>query len=175
MAAGVPAEQVVSAAVQRFGRSENNNNLKEKLVQKCVESLSSIPGMGWCPLTLLDVSQLDNYYRQISLEKVMQNSDYDFPNAIYLNGLDAKGSIRTGKSTFYGVDYDDNSTADGIKYSREGYSYIPSIILYNVKEACKSMSSKSCEEISFPYEELRQKSPLNLWNDPNYGRLTNWP
>lgn len=72
---------------------------------------------AWCPLHLQDISQLDNYYRQLVLEKSF-TLGYDFPNAIYLDAVDVNGTIRTGTALFgYGITESSNHTITGYAYA----------------------------------------------------------
>ena len=73
----------------------------EKYETECAESFG-IPNMTkWCPDTLLQQSQLHNYYLQRDLEDAYQNikqgkDSWDFPNAFYLDAADTDGGIRVG-------------------------------------------------------------------------------
>eukprot|EP00299_Pterocystis_sp_00344_P008054 c2896_g1_i1.p1 GENE.c2896_g1_i1~~c2896_g1_i1.p1 ORF type:complete len:276 (-),score=54.65 c2896_g1_i1:97-924(-) len=63
--------------------------------KKCAE-LFNLPNMTrWCPPTLLDVSQLTNYYKQLTIDAAFENG-WDFPNAIYIDAIDVDGTIRIG-------------------------------------------------------------------------------
>jgi hypothetical protein len=151
--------------------------------------------MDWCPSTLLDVSQLDNYYHQQSLETAWQRcsfndarSDEDvpnnwgFPNAIYLNGLDRLGLIRTGTRVLWGERRTDGATAAGVENQESGYAYAATFIAYNIRRACSLSASatvsaptigdaSACAKLAEPFEALRAQAPLSLWRDDKYGRL----
>lgn len=141
MATGVPSAQMALAAELRFAR--NNDSMTEKVTQKCAAAFE-LPGFDWCPPTLLDISQLENYYKQFTLENTIQSalSAYNagtslshamrFPNAIYINGVDVDGAIRTGLTVLWGGNRD---TQDS--HSTTGYSYADSLILYNVLYSCQ--------------------------------------
>ena len=81
MATGVPSEQVIGALRLKWGPSDQD------VGKRCVEAFN-VPGLDWCPETLLEVACLENYYKQISLEEALMSPELDFPNAIYLNALD---------------------------------------------------------------------------------------
>ena len=49
----------------------------------------------WCPATLIESSQIINYYNQIVLADAIKGN-WTLPNAIYLDALDVGGVIRTG-------------------------------------------------------------------------------
>ena len=66
----------------------------------CEKAFDGFPQNGtvtWCPPTLVDIAQLENYYSQRTLQEAL-DQNWGFPNAIYINGLDWDGSIRTGKT-----------------------------------------------------------------------------
>ena len=73
----------------------------EKYEEEC-SSAFAIPNMTkWCPDTLMQQSQLHNYYLQRDLEEAYQNikagnSSWDFPHAFYLDAVDSDGGIRVG-------------------------------------------------------------------------------
>ena len=68
LATGVPGLQMALAAKLRFlpDRSDDAD------VLKCAGAFA-IPGLSWCPPTLLDIAQLENYYKQITLEQTIQS------------------------------------------------------------------------------------------------------
>jgi hypothetical protein len=89
----------------------------KKEATKACAKLYHIPNMsGWCPLTLMDQGLLANYYNQYTLEAAYQGmkaaangdgsgsagSKYEFPNAIYIDGIDAAGKLRTGPGQICG-------------------------------------------------------------------------
>ncbi len=153
----------------------------------CVKSLSQPPGMRWCPPTLLDVAQFDNYYRQLALERVhsagKDETLWDFPHAIYLNGVDREGTIRTGTTLLWGRERSEDQSKQGTSHATTAYAYAPSIVLYNIQKGCgdrdkeerERVSSPSCEKMAEPFHALRKKYPIQHWHDPVYGRLLHWP
>ena len=101
MASAVPPQQVIGAATWRF----TDNRPVDKVATKACTDSFHIPGMDeWCPQTLLDVSQLENYYKQLTLDQCYASlsAGWSFPNAIYLNGLMYGGQIRTGTQLPWG-------------------------------------------------------------------------
>ena len=42
----------------------------EMAIKNCAAAFN-IPGMNWCPETLLDIAQLENYYKQITLDEAI--------------------------------------------------------------------------------------------------------
>eukprot|EP01006_Ploeotia_vitrea_P054566 TRINITY_DN67901_c1_g2_i2.p2 TRINITY_DN67901_c1_g2~~TRINITY_DN67901_c1_g2_i2.p2 ORF type:complete len:444 (-),score=34.81 TRINITY_DN67901_c1_g2_i2:1231-2562(-) len=74
---------------------------KKKHERDCAASFK-IPGMtNWCPLLLLELSQLAQFYNQRTLEIGYQaikkgNFSWAFPNAIYTGAVDVNGTVRTG-------------------------------------------------------------------------------
>merc|ERR1711862_465223 len=95
LASSDPEAAVESRALLTFlpliGKSED--------IKKCAESYH-IAGMANCPMSLQETGQINNYYNQVVLEGVFQegqtNDAVDFPNAIYIDGVDIDGQIRTG-------------------------------------------------------------------------------
>jgi hypothetical protein len=208
MAIGVPTSQVLTAARERWGpREAVSSTSLARAVARCTADLSAPPGMDWCPPSLLDASQLDNYYHQQSLETAWQRCSFNdarpdedvpnnwgLPNAIYLNGLDRLGLIRTGTRVLWGERRTDGATAAGVENQESGYAYAATFIAYNIRRACSLSASASspidvrssasatvsastmgdvsaCAKLAEPYEALRAQAPLSLWRDDKYGRL----
>jgi hypothetical protein len=165
---------MVYAAKIHFLPSKSN----ETDVQNCA-SVFNIPGLDWCPETLLDISQLDNFYKQISLEDAINNPSAGFPNAIYLNGLDWEGTIRTGTNIPWGA----TRSGSDAEHANANYAYADTLILYNVRMVCSLdgvhynplISSSVCENMSSLLESRRLKHPMTRWDDPKYGRSSTWP
>jgi hypothetical protein len=151
--------------------------------------------MDWCPETLLDISQLDNYYNQQRLEEAYmwaESKRTGFPGAIYINAVMGDGSIRTGTSLPWGRTHTQGSTPEGLDSADSGYAYCPTLVAWNIKKACGLLSTTTttttttataatattsdseCEELVAIFEEQRTYAPMKLWNDPVYGRLTDW-
>ena len=168
MATGVPAEQVIYAAKIKW------LNYDEADVMKCAEAFG-IPGLDWCPETLLDIANLENYYKQISLEEALWTPGWGFPNAIYLNALDWDGTIRTGNQNLWGA-HRGNSTQQNTSYA-----YADTLLLYNLKQVCDvsshlyNVNAENCVELRELLDERRAMHPKQLWMDAKYGRLVNWP
>jgi len=59
-----------------------------------------VPGMHqWCPLHIMDISQLSNYYWQTPLTMMVEhatNASWDLPHAIYIDSVGPGGTILTG-------------------------------------------------------------------------------
>lgn len=123
LSTGVPSAQMWNAFKIKYLPHS------DKDVYNCAIAFN-IPNMTqWCPETLLDISNLENYYKQITLEETIQNvlknvfptglpdsskqvgplsselkdldipvldTNWGYPNAIYINGVDVDGTIRTG-------------------------------------------------------------------------------
>lgn len=179
MATGVPAEQMVASAALRFGSGKHARGT-EKLTEVCADSFH-IPGFkDWCPESLLDVANLENYYKQLTLYQAYSKmmSGWSFPNAIYLNGLDHGGKIRTGTRTLWGRDRG-TATTEGEEHSVTGYAYVDTIIAGNVYQACNEVShhsiSKQCVELTNKMKGRIAAAPVSTWEDVQLGRLQNWP
>lgn len=164
LSTGVPAEQMVLAAKIRF-RPYNETD-----VANCAAAFN-IPGMNWCPETLLDIGQLENYYKQISLEETINTDGWGFPNAIYLNSLDWAGTIRTGTQVLWGADREGSDP----KHKTSAYAYADTLILFNLKQACEGQVSQTCDDLRDILNERRATYPAIYWEDATFGRLVNWP
>jgi len=188
MAVGQPTQQIVTAARMRWGALNDSaadptatSHSQQMALQRCIEAVGSPPGMLWCPPSLMDLSQLDNFYEQAFLEEAYQNSVADkpgwgFPHAIYLNGLTDSGGIRTGTAIPWGADRSEGASDEGVAHADAAYAYAPTMIAYNVHKACKSAVTtdkvhyKTCTALAAPYEALRKQFPLLQWDDEAYGR-----
>jgi len=122
----------------------------------------------WCPSHLQDISQLSNYYTQISLDAVI-TKNLHFPTAIYIDAVDTDGTIRTGTALFP----NDSTLSD--EHDDTGFAYAASILLYNVRSACATQSYKECQSLTDTLTALRAKHPLQRWHDPTHGRWDTWP
>ncbi len=169
MATSVPYEQMFYSAMIRFLPERSS----QEDILKCAAAFN-IPGMMWCPQTLLDISNLENYYKQITLDEVY-NGIGDYPNAIYINAVDYKGLIRTGTEVLWGGNGNGRSTNE--EHKETGYAYVDSIIGYNINQICNKISTShesNCAKMQYVIENRRQQFPIKLWNDSTYGRLVDW-
>jgi hypothetical protein len=59
------------AAAAEYFKPENGKDGKgvELETQRCADEYTELEGMTFCPQTLLDVSQLSNYYSQTTIEQ----------------------------------------------------------------------------------------------------------
>lgn len=175
LSTGVPAASTVMAATIRFLPSYN-----ESQVQRCAAAFN-IPGMDWCPQTLLDIAQLENFYKQITLEEAFVTPGWRFPNAIYINAVDWEGTIRTGTQVMWGA----KRSLDSIPtHETAAYAYADTIILSNIQLGCGVKAGgaqpvqarvTACADLQKRYQDRREKNPLFLWNDAQFGRLADWP
>ena len=175
LATGVPEAQMTYAALIKYVPGKN-----KEFEKKCTEAFH-IPSLEHCPETLLDVSQLENYYKQLSLEQVAVHTflnpsnsattSWGFPNAIYINAVDFDGTIRTGTQVMWGK----NRSTD-VAHAVSAYAYSDSIVAYNLYLACMSSSRSACGvDLMKVLLQRRSKHPNLLWDDSTFGRLTNWP
>lgn len=150
-----------------------------KVTQKCAATFDT-PGMAWCPETLLDGSQLANYYSQVAMDEVIEqmlanNLTLGLPHAIYINAIgSAQGTIRTGTEVLWGKNRSPDPT-----YATQGFAYVDSFVLYNVLSVCKAdegrrAPSEDCNTLTDLLVQRRAKNPLSLWDDATYGRLKIW-
>lgn len=168
----------VNAALLKFtpfGLVKKVNDTE--ITNRCVETFN-VPGMEWCPETLLDGSQLNNYYTQPAMDELISNMMAGdmaggLPNAIYINavgGMD--GTIRTGTEVLWGK----NRSPD-IDHATQGFAYVDSFILYNVLRICNAHTPSTTEECKKFIDLLakrRERHPMTLWDDAPYGRLATW-
>lgn len=172
MATGVPAQQVLSSAALRFGPGKEADEVQEK----CAEAFHIPQFDDWCPPTLLDISNLESYYKQLTLAQCLGKMEkgWSFPNAIYLNGLDYGGRIRTGTQVLWGAERS-NST----EHSTTGFAYVDTLIAANVYQACNPVShhniGQECSQLTQTLKERIAQNPVTTWSEPQLGRLQHWP
>lgn len=155
---------------------------KEQWVQECADGFDTL-GMAWCPETLLDGSQLANYYTQVAMDEVIEqllapsssSPLPGLPHAIYLNALGSlEGTIRTGTEVLWGRD----RSPDHSDRALQGFAYVDSFVLYNVLIACSGGSGSSsqgeCDRLTELLLQRRAQNPLALWEDATHGRLISW-
>ena len=162
MATSSPGWQVEAMADITFNPFHGSD-----VAANCAKQFN-IPNMTeWCPPTLEDIGQLANYYKQISLEEAYTNG-WGFPNAIYIDGLDWDGTIRTGTQLLNGRERDSDHTTDA-------YAYADTLIAWNVRVACGDSTDGTCGELKTKLETRRAKHPVSRWDDAHYGRQASWP
>eukprot|EP00127_Corallochytrium_limacisporum_P005776 Clim_evm155s210 gene=Clim_evmTU155s210 len=141
--------------------------------KKCAKNFD-LPGIGskFCPDTLLDIEQMRNFYTQQILYSTVTNAtQHELPGAIYLDAVDFGGLFRTGTSTNYDPTLDiDNSLT-------RGYAYVDTMLLYNVRKGCASLSleGNACHRMLSRIRKQIEKNPEHKWNDPQTGRDKNFP
>lgn len=182
MGANVPDGQIVSAAEVIYYPPQ-----REEDSVRCASSFG-IPGMTeWCPLTLLAISQLTNYYSQKSLNLVI-SEQLSFPNAIYIDGVDEQGSIRTGtglagffqhsqhiQNLVSSLQEEINDT-ESEEHLETRFCYVDTLLLWNVQKSCLIKKLPECSRLEMLLEERRTMNPFQVWNDTYYGRLnSDWP
>lgn len=170
LSTGVPAEQIEMAAALKWLPYD------PRFVEKCTEAFH-LPGLSWCPPSLLDVAQMENYYKQISLEEALLTPTWELPNAIYLNALDWEGTIRTGSQNLWGSQPEGSDS----QHATSAYAYADSMLLFNLRKLCEGVSSDSaeaserCEELEGRLESRRALHPAEYWQDEGFGRQLTWP
>lgn len=175
MAAGASVEQIEFAALLHY-----TPHLAPNASEKCA-ALYKIPGLDyWCPETLMDISLLTNYYNQRILD-IAYEQGFGFPNAIYLDALDNEGTIRTGTSLLFNSQKQPSNGSNGSNgsHSTTSYAYVDTLALYNLQRACNQTKSQLhpsvCAELPPIINQRRLAHPVDTWNDPNHGRLVDWP
>ena len=174
MATGVPVDQMVCAFIQKFlpGKNREANH-------KCVKAFN-IPGFNKCPETLLDIANLENYYKQITLEETYNNmikneGNWNFPNAIYINAVDFDGTIRTGLEVLWGK----NRNPQDTEHATTSYAYADTLIAANLINSCthaniSTNDKENCEKLMTTLNTRRSLYPSKFWDDKEYGRLSSW-
>lgn len=166
MGADVPDGQIKYAAEIIYDPFQ-----KDQTAKKCAASFG-IPNMTeWCPLTLLAIGQLTNYYSQKSIDLVI-TEQLGFPNAIYIDALDEQGSIRTGIG-LPGVSLNQIHDDDHLNTR---FCYVDTILLWNVQKSCALYWLPECSHVQRILENRRMTNPFQVWNDTYHGRLdSDWP
>jgi hypothetical protein len=170
-------------------------------IEACAD-VFHIPNLTWCPPSLLDISNLENYYKQISLEetivKVLDDvfprglpetkaeaghkpkltTTWGYPGAIYLNAVDVDGTIRTGTRVLWG----ENRNEDDVEHQVTSYAYASSLILYNVIRGCydeefhtSTATAAGCLTMIQVLMQQREEHPYTRWDDISTGRHADWP
>jgi len=153
---------------------------KKSNTEKCAKSCG-VPGMGeWCPMSLQEYGQLVNYYNQRVLDAMYLEGDrdkaVDFPNAIYIDGLDNGGLIRTGTDRINPLGGAFGTS--GGNHATIGYAYSATVIGATLRRLCRRSTGSTrgaCATLAKIVEASRAEHPLLLWNDTTHGRLANWP
>lgn len=116
---------------------------KQKRTAVCAAALNIPTMQGWCPMTQMDIALLANYYSQATLEAAYLDDASDFPHAIYIDGIDEGGVIRTGTSPANPLIVA-AAQADGVRAStdigahgRTGYAYAATLVAANLKRMCR--------------------------------------
>ena len=144
-----------------------------------------------------------NYYNQQVLEHVYNNiaslastSALDFPNAIYIDGIDTQGAVHTGVSHPCGTGAECSTSLPvpsptGSLYANASYAYSATLVGANYKRFCRDVFVASQESAKLglqttvcksgldTVELLRARQPMLLWDDPVHGRMSvppkSWP
>lgn len=117
----------------------------------------------------LCVGNLENYYKQITLEDAITIDGWGFPMAIYLNSLDWDGTIRTGTQNLWGASRGSSTE------QTTAYAYTDTLLLYNVRKGCAVHKVPECDSLIQTLNSRRAKYPMKRWTDSVYGRLEDWP
>ena len=190
LSTGVPSIQTVAEGDIRFlhHNDQNTGKIDEKImIDKCTKAFNIPDFDSWCPPTLLDIANLENYYKQLTMDQVYKYKDlgWAFPNAIYINGVDMGGTIRTGTQVFWQDGSNDSSSGnnnDGL-HTTTKYAYVDTIIGFNLFVACnsdvvhdqESPEAQQCASMKSIVEARRAKFPVTTWEDLFHGRHTDWP
>lgn len=151
----------------------------EEVISACAAKFN-LPGMDWCPETLLDGSQLTNYYAQVAMDELIdqmaaQKNTWGLPHAIYINAIGSlDGTIRTGTEVLWG-----KNRSPSQEHATQGFAYSDSFVLYNILRVCNAAMDGTerpadCDTLIDLVQTRRAKNPLTLWDDVTYGRLSTW-
>ena len=186
MATGVPGAVVAAQGDIRLVHhgDEDAGSIGEKVaIKECTKAFKIPDFKGWCPPTLLDISMLENYYKQLTLDEAYNNRmrGWAFPNAIYLNGVDMGGTIRTGMQVMWADDSVSSENANN--HATTKFAYVDTIVAFNLYLACDpavtrddgSATSEKCKSMSSVMHNRRAKYPVQRWDDVAHGRHSSWP
>lgn len=171
LAASPPVFQVSDSIVLKL-----DAGIFKRITSKSCASSFHIPNMtDWCPGLLVEVEQLRSYYLQIAMEAVAaaEDGDLGFPGAIYLDAVDTEGTIRTGT-----LPLSESVGYAGDPSGSTGYAMVDTMLLHNVRKACKQsgvVSNADCQALEKILQARRAQNPLKRWDDPEHGRLAAWP
>jgi hypothetical protein len=172
LSTGVPTEQFIDSSILRFFPEKSD---EEKATKRCAASFN-LEGFDWCPPTILDIANLENYYKQKSLEEALNVPGYAYPNAIYINGVTFGGTLRTGTEVLWGA-----KRSDDEEHAVTAYAYVDTMLAYNVRNSCSKQTKESvefndsCILLMDIVNKRRALNPAQYWTDSKYGRLENWP
>ena len=188
MATSSPTRQIEYAALLRYLGGLGAKGIE----QKCA-ALYNIPNASrWCPRTLLDESQTASYYKQLSLE-IAHRQGWDFPGAIYLDAVTADGAIRTGPTLLPqppAANGEEGGSGGGgggeggdVPNGTAAYAYADTLVAANLRRLCGGggstqpgrVSSGVCAELNATLAARRARHPLRRWDDPDSGRVADWP
>lgn len=182
--------KVDNIMVESFNRNLSGAK-RTPLFESCASNMN-IPGVTkWCPQTLLDISQLSSYYNQIVLDlalaNVVNSDGFAFPNALYLDALDYNGTVRVGTQLLDGSERDNNNHRANQNAAAQ-YAYVDTILSYNAEHLCRrrdlrgasnasslAQSSPACDIVKIEIRKRRERYPLVLWDQPEFGRHVSWP
>ena len=108
----------------------------QKSLLNCAKYLNLPNVTNYCTTTLQALSQLSNYYNQMSLETAHVKG-YEFPNAIYIGAIDFNGTIRTGTNVFRSDGFQGGNGHGATKYA-----YVSTVLLGNLRRVCPGMTSQ---------------------------------
>lgn len=160
MVGGASNEQIAVSAINRF----------TGVSLPCLNAISPLE-TSWCPDTLHDLAQLENYYTQRTMEEALIEG-HGFPNAIYINGVDYDGTIRTGTKLPWG-----SVKSSDQDHQITRYAYAGALLSWNLKVACKGQKDMEaeCQLLFETLESLRSAHPVDKWHDQVTGRHVDWP
>ena len=126
----------------------------------------------FCPLGLVDIAQLANYYRQAVYDEAIENG-WGLPHVLTTNAMDVDGTVRTGVQPMLIYDADKYpAPADGA-HNTTRYAYSASILTVTVRTACAETAKghSLCPVLLKQLSTMRAQYPRQMWTDAVYGRL----
>eukprot|EP01065_Artemidia_motanka_P040681 TRINITY_DN513_c0_g1_i1.p1 TRINITY_DN513_c0_g1~~TRINITY_DN513_c0_g1_i1.p1 ORF type:complete len:488 (+),score=203.39 TRINITY_DN513_c0_g1_i1:58-1464(+) len=173
-----PSDQIQDAGIIRY--IDWFKVEKEATMKKCAKTWNMPSSVvDWCPLTLEDAELFRNYYSQRALDMPINSSDYAYPGAIYIDGVAENGLLRTGTTLIgqQGMSLMQvlNRTEVAGDHGTAGWSYVASLALWTVRQACAGKSSASCSSLAKELQGLHDANPVQKWDDAAHGRLASWP
>ena len=160
--AGSPPSELVLVAAEIWAAGKIGLHPKG-LMEKCAKIINIPNVTAWCPATLDEWERLRNFYSQVFLDRVVSptyQDSYSPPGAIYLDVVGTEGEIRT-----------DSQASD-----KRGFSYVDTLLLWNVRTACKgNIDGNTCAAVDAALVERRKVFPMRRWEDAATGRHSTWP
>lgn len=101
----------------------------------CLKALGAV-NQTQCPLHLMDMSLQANYFNQPVFDASVSAPGYDMPGAIYMDGIDVNGTMRTGSDLFGPFYGGIGGPGAGPTNGTARYAYVDTMLLATVRRLC---------------------------------------